>query len=326
MNRNMKHTITAFTSIALCLLAGCVSTEISPAFKLQVVDENDKPLPDITVKQSWSFYGGLNSISDGAKLKTDGQGYVEVPRRTVSKDIVGWTMLGITRAMLFWHPHISWGPHMHMWIDSEQGDASFSYNKYEKEIPQKLVLSEDAHEKLISCRKHILKLRGMYGSLPGNTLEDASNLQYNRLPYDKDIPGYALLPIICPNSKNNALPRKLACNHGGWQMLNLPRDKMINLIEVWKKENEHFPPYIWCGKKTEGDRIALVVGYDAKQKQFILDWSNIVETDIEKLNKCLKEIGEKPISINIPDNIDWSKYKLENSSASAEANQPKEQQ
>ncbi len=163
--------------------------------------------------------------------------------------------------------------------------------------------------KLISCTNHILQLRMMLADLPGNNLEDAGHLQYNQLPYDKDVPGYTLLRPIWPNYKNNGMRWGLDCNHGGWQMLNLPREKMIKLIKTWDKKNKESPPYLWCGKPTGRDlRIALRVGYDNDDNKFNLFWRNIKKSDIEKLNKCLKKIKEKIISINIPNDIDWGKY------------------
>jgi hypothetical protein len=168
-----------------------------------------------------------------------------------------------------------------------------------------------AHQsaKLISCTNHILQLKMMFAQLPGNNLEDAGHYQYNQLPYDKNVPGYALLPPIWPNYKKNAMRRGLDCNHGGWQMLNLPREQMIKLIKTWEKHYIELPPYLWCGRPTGKDlRVALKVGYDKDDNKFTLFFRDIQKLDIEKLNKCLKEIEEEPISINIPDDIDWAKY------------------
>ena len=163
--------------------------------------------------------------------------------------------------------------------------------------------------KLISCTNHIIQLRMMLADLPGNNLKDAGHLQYNQLPYDKDVPGYALLPPLWPNNKKNGMRRGLDCNHGGWQMLNLPRKQIIALIHTWGKYYKELPPYIWCGRPTGKDlRVALRVGYDKGDNKFILFLRDIQKSDIEKLNKCLREIKEEPISINIPDDVDWRKY------------------
>jgi hypothetical protein len=127
--------------IALC--SGCISTEISPAFKLQVVDENDKPLPDVVVKQLWE-HQGLESNSHREKFITDTQGFIDVPRRTITKDIVTRSVWFIWRIMWFWNPRVEWDSYMYISVQhSKYGKASFMYNQYEGEIPKKLVLEKE---------------------------------------------------------------------------------------------------------------------------------------------------------------------------------------
>lgn len=160
---------------------------------------------------------------------------------------------------------------------------------------------------LVSCTNHIIQLRAMYGQLPGNKHKAAGHRQYRQLPYNKNVPGYAVLPLTWPNKKRDGLRQGLHCNHGGWQMLNLPREKMIELIKAWKNENTDFMPYLWCGKNTGKFRVALRVDFNKDDNIFELKTSSVNKIDIDRLNKCMQEIGGPPISIDIPDNIDWEK-------------------
>lgn len=83
-------------------------------------------------------------------------------------------------------------------------------------------------------------------------------------------------------------------------------------------------PVLWCGKDT-GREYRVGLYCEKENNDFVVAQGNWIKTeDIEHLNECLEKIGEKPVPIDIPDGIDWSKYK-QKTSASPEAKPNKKQ-
>ena len=167
--------------------------------------------------------------------------------------------------------------------------------------------------KLISCINHVLALK-----LYMKSDRFAKDNALFQLPYNKDLPGYAVIATI---NEGNDSPM-LRCNHGatkgwygGWQYLNLPMPTIYKLHKEWvEKYPEDEMPVLWCGKGSLHNRVTLCIQYIKKQNNgidFNLVHGSTNYKEIEYLNKCLKKIGEKPVSFDIPDGIDWSKYKQE---------------
>lgn len=160
--------------------------------------------------------------------------------------------------------------------------------------------------KLISCTNHIIKLKFIIQSQKDND-------GFILLPYDKDLPGYAVIA-----KSNNGFPG-VNCNQGapnsqcgGWQYLNLPMDTLYKLNTEWAQRNpEKDMPILWCGKGSLLQRSALIL-INVHKKGNIIDFGlapkYINHKDIKSLNECLKKIGENPISFDVPYGIDWDQY------------------
>ena len=173
----------------------------------------------------------------------------------------------------------------------------------------------------ISCSNHASFLRyELANNIEGN---DINNIY--KLPYDPNLPGYGVF------AKYTNREGATNCNHGaphnrfgGWQALNLPNATLKKLCDTWDEEikklseyerPEEGVPYIWCGKPTGSKyRTALIIDYNNNDGRITWNlWKrDTSEKAINLLNRCLKLIGEKQVPINIPDNIDWSKYSNNN--------------
>ena len=174
---------------------------------------------------------------------------------------------------------------------------------------------------LTSCANHRSFLRyELANNVPGN---DLSNIY--KMPYNQNLPGYA---VFAKYTNHGSMGPYTACNHGaphnwfgGWQALNLPQAKLKMLCDEWSREIKKLPekekprdfelPYAWCGKPTGFDtRISLNISYQIINGNLTWGlWKGSTNKKVIKLlNKCLKQIGEKQVSLNIPDNIDWKKY------------------
>ncbi len=128
------------------------------------------------------------------------------------------------------------------------------------------------------------------------------------LPYEQGMPGYSM---FCRFSAKNT-EGHVNCNHGapnsrigGWQAVNLPPAKWDEVRERWQKYREDKPiPFAWCGKPTHaGTRVVICTG---------LLHFNKAEEDIQKsidlLNRILDEMGEPPVQLNVPDDVNWSRW------------------
>ena len=122
------------------------------------------------------------------------------------------------------------------------------------------------------------------------------------------------------------------CNHGaphssfgGWQMVNFPPETWEKIFIRWKPDSADPIPLIWCGKPTRTE-VRVVTGIQfppnsQTEGTSALIHYNMKEEELQerlkRLNDILIEIGEKSVELNIPDGIDWSKYKksIENNAA-----------
>ena len=167
-----------------------------------------------------------------------------------------------------------------------------------------LRMSENS-KRMISCTNHLCQLSMML------CMQDKNNENLFQLPYNKNLPGYAVIAEIHQTGPG------FNCNHGapnakcsgGWQYLNLPNNILQKLYNEWaKKSTDKFMPVLWCGKETGQDyRMGICCIID-KNKPTWDRVKKVTKSDITLLNKCLKTINQSSISINIPDNIDWGKY------------------
>jgi hypothetical protein len=134
-----------------------------------------------------------------------------------------------------------------------------------------------------------------------------------QLPYNKDLPGYVVIAKIHQTGPG------FNCNHGapyarcsgGWQYLNLSNSVLYKLYTEWKKHSvDKFMPVLWCGKETGLDSRMGICCTIEKNKPIWDRVKKVTLSDISLLNQCLKKINEKPIDIDIPENIDWKKYEI----------------
>lgn len=174
---------------------------------------------------------------------------------------------------------------------------------------------------IISCANH----RSFLHYELNDNIPENKDFNLYKLPYDPKLPGYA---VFAKYTNHGTFGPVTNCNHGapdnwfgGWQALNLPQEKLLQLVKVWDEENTKFPdeertddgvPYVWCGKPTGSKyRLSLHLSKseDDDGKVYWYLWKGSVrKEDIDFLNRCLKKIGEKPVPIDVPDNVDWKKY------------------
>ena len=139
-------------------------------------------------------------------------------------------------------------------------------------------------------------------------------------PYDANKQGYIFLAEFSSNSEAT-----VNCNHGapnssfgGWQMVNLSPEAWSKVFDKWGALYQNPIPFAWCGRPTGvSTRLVTIINYQPKKEEHSLSLfhKNMEEEELEerlkRLNKILKEIGEAPVSLNIPEGIDWQKYKIE---------------
>jgi hypothetical protein len=140
------------------------------------------------------------------------------------------------------------------------------------------------------------------------------------LPYEEGMPGYGML---CLFSATNT-KAKVNCNHGapnsrigGWQAVNLSPEEWFGVTERWDTYREGKPiPFAWCGKPTHtGTRVVTGIASRTWQDGAQLHHFNMAEEEVrasvDALNRILDDIGERPVALNLPDGIDWSRWEVD---------------
>jgi len=164
---------------------------------------------------------------------------------------------------------------------------------------------------IVSCNNHQRFLE--------RYLDDyiAKNGQF---PYDTTKKGYVFLAEFSSISE-----AYVNCNHGaphsqfgGWQMVNLNPDIWKKIFDQWEPSQGDPIPFAWCGRTTGiSTRLVTIITYRPEKEEHSLSLSHKnmegeeLQERLQRLNDILKGIGEKPIPLNIPEGIDWSKYKQE---------------
>ena len=156
---------------------------------------------------------------------------------------------------------------------------------------------------IISCNNHERFLR-----YPIRKYIEKNNI----FPYDKKLPGYAFFAEFTSQDQG-----VLNCHHGapnailgGWQYVNLPPDVWDKVIEKWGSFYDNgMIPFYWCGRPTGlKSRVAAGVWGKASFSHQDMKEEELKER-LERLNRILTDIGEKPVSLNVPKGIDWNQYK-----------------
>ena len=108
--------------------------------------------------------------------------------------------------------------------------------------------------------------------------------------------------------------------------MNLPPEKWDELLNRWPTQGSwDGVPFYWCGRENSKQlRLLCVV-----QKGSLIWIDKVSEQQLAKqvdqLNQLLTTIGERPVPLNIPDNVDWDKappWPLTPSPAAASARVP----
>jgi hypothetical protein len=148
-----------------------------------------------------------------------------------------------------------------------------------------------------------------------------------RMPYDPSLPGYALFAkntsgVMGGVNCNHGAPH---CNFGGWQALNLPDEKLEELLKLWRDKASAmynagkwwFPsalPYAWCGAPTGSGSARVCITLSGGSTPTGWEWwldgrgGSVKDDAIALLNECLRSIGEKEVPLNVPEGIDWMKF------------------
>lgn len=135
-----RRSIIGIVLAALFILAWVpFPTIVVPRWKVQVVDINEAPCVNQTVNQSWAHYS-LSDDYNSDYLKSDQNGYVEFPARTISKNLVQRIVYPIIAYALL-IAHGSAGIHAYVGA-SEPVNAGVFGLKYDwtKPLPEKLII------------------------------------------------------------------------------------------------------------------------------------------------------------------------------------------
>ena len=114
-------------------------TVVVPKWKVRVVDINDIQCVKQTVDQSWAHYS-LSANSNSDYQKTDSEGFVEFPERTISKNLIQRIVYPMfAYALLLAHGSAGIEAYVHA---SEPVNAGVFGLKYEwtKPLPNRLII------------------------------------------------------------------------------------------------------------------------------------------------------------------------------------------
>jgi hypothetical protein len=144
--------------------------------------------------------------------------------------------------------------------------------------------------------------------------KDLPTGQPSALPYLEGAPGYEMLARVavarvkgsgttnCPHGAPGA-------GWGGWQAVNLSPEQWKELVARWRTEgSKEEIPFCWCGKPTGDRRIGLSTPDGADLIPNGIWEENELSRLLQRLNAHLKAMGIPPVSPNVPDDVDWSKF------------------
>lgn len=111
----------------------------------------------------------------------------------------------------------------------------------------------------------------------------------------------------------------LNCHHGapnkrfgGWQGVNLSSEKWHELARRWPyRSHPSGIPVYWCGGPDPSQRRAFttVIPHFGERPSYQNDL--LSEADcaryVATLNETLTAMGERPVPLNVPENVDWDK-------------------
>jgi hypothetical protein len=134
------------------------------------------------------------------------------------------------------------------------------------------------------------------------------------LPYLDGAPGYemlARLSVACvPHRGTTNCPHGApGAGWGGWQAVNLSPEQWKELARRWQAEGgKEEIPFCWCGRPTGDRRIGLSTPDGVRlSPNSIWDEDKLVRL-LDRLNAHVKAMGIPPVSLNVPDDVNWSKF------------------
>lgn len=156
---------------------------------------------------------------------------------------------------------------------------------------------------VISCRNHGNQLRGCL-------MVDADEITGWSLPFLPDVEGamvfaaYGKRAGVAANCNHGALGSRF----GGWQAVSLPPDKWDEIIRRWPEGSaEVGVPLYWCGRSnSKNERFMVTVRSRTNLWISSVSEEQLAER-VGRLNRLLTTMGERPVPLNIPDNVDWDK-------------------
>lgn len=108
---------------------------------------------------------------------------------------------------------------------------------------------------------------------------------------------------------------------GGWQYANLSQASWNRILSRWPRDDSpwlalrpHGPPILWCGRgAATGRRMTMVLcrGPVEKAAGWYLAPALLSETELQQrvaqLNALLKGLGQAPVSLDVPADVDWAR-------------------
>lgn len=94
--------------IAVCVLIVPFSTEVVPAWSVQVLDAGGSPLPGVMVRQVWQ-HASIETELHSDRRVTDQHGRVLFPERRTSASILKRGVALFSTALRLNKPHANWG-------------------------------------------------------------------------------------------------------------------------------------------------------------------------------------------------------------------------
>ena len=159
-------------------------------------------------------------------------------------------------------------------------------------------------DKIISCSNHERFLRAPISEYIA---------EHHEFPYDKNLPGYLFFTKFTSQKSvslncNHAAPNSLI---GGWQYVNLPPEIWKKVFKKWQPKYGKYIPFYWCGRQSGlKSRVSSVIFYNNGSPKIQFEPHNLKEDELQRavysLNLILKELGEKIISADVPNNVKWN--------------------
>jgi hypothetical protein len=125
------------------------------------------------------------------------------------------------------------------------------------------------------------------------------------------------------------------CHHGapmkrfgGWQGVNLPREKWGEVGRQWiAATGSPDVPLFWCGGPDPNNHRTFTTVRLNNRSETWFEKEVLPEAEcarrVAKLNEILTALGERPVPLNVPDNVDWDRAPLwPTGSAPAAASSP----